>query len=423
MPRRGQVKEKAGDRLVDRVGLGVLAAQFPDVLVDRVVAEAGRRERRTRDLPAALMVRYVVALALFPSDGYDEVMRQVKLADDWLSGSAGPVKVPATTAITKARDRLGPEPVKLLFEQAAVPMALPRRTVGAFYRRWRVCAVDGTTLLVPDTDENAAAFGKPGNDQGEGALPQVRLLGLVECGTRALLAAGFGGTGGSKAASEQALAPGLLSALRPGMLLLADRNFLGFALFAKAAATGADLLWRAKKDRRLPVDAELADGSYLSHLAEPGTRGKGRKITVRVVEYTLDRDPDTADPLPASRKETYRLVTTILDPATAPAAELAALYSDRWEVETLLDEIKVHQQDGRLVLRSRTPDRVEQEVWGILTLHRALRKLIHDTALVEGIDPDRLSFTHTVTIVRRQVVRRALFPPPADGPCPGRGDR
>ncbi|ABW12831.1 transposase IS4 family protein [Parafrankia sp. EAN1pec] len=420
MPRRGQVKEKPEDRLVDRVGLGVLAAQFPDALVDRVVAETGRRERRTRDLPAALTLRYVVALALFPSDGYDEVMRQVKVADDWLSDKAGPVKVPATTAITKARDRLGVEPVKLLFERTAVPMALPRRTVGAFYRGWRVCTVDGTTLLVPDTDENAAAFGKPGNDQGEGALPQVRVLGLVECGTRALLGAGFGGTGGSKAASEQALFPDLLGALRPGMLVLADRNFLGFELFAKAAATGADLLWRAKSDRRLPIDTELADGSYLSHLVEPGTRDKGRKITVRVVEYTLDRDPDS--PLPAGKKETYRLVTTILDPDAAPATDLAALYSDRWEVETLLDEIKVHQQDGRLVLRSRAPDRVEQEVWGVLLLHRALRKLIHDTALVEGIDPDRLSFTHTVTIVRRQVVRRAIFPPPPDGPDPGRGD-
>ncbi|WP_322762701.1 IS4 family transposase [Frankia sp. Cr2] len=422
MPRRGQVKEKRGDRLVDRVGLGVLAAQFPDALLDEVVAETGRRERRTRDLPAALTLRYVIALALFPSDGYDEVMRQVKVADDWCSDRAGPVKVPATTAITRARDRLGVEPVKLLFERTAVAMALPQRTVGAFYRGWRVCAVDGTTLLVPDTDENAAAFGKPGNDQGEGALPQVRVLGLVECGTRALLGAGFGGTGGSKAASEQALFDELLPALCPDLLVLADRNFLGFELFEKAAATGADLLWRAKADRRLPVDVELPDGSYLSHLVAPATRGRGRKITVRVVEYTLDRDPDTGQPLPASKKETYRLVTTVPDPAAAPAAELAALYSDRWEVETLLDEIKVHQQDGRLVLRSRTPDRIEQELWGVLLLHRALRKLIHDTALREGIDPDRLSFTHTVSIVRRQVVRRAIFPPPPDRPDPRSGD-
>ena len=127
--------------------------------------------------------------------------------------------------------------------------------------------------------------------------------------------------------------------------------------------------------------------------------------------------------MPAAKKETYRLVTTILDPAAAPAGELAALYSDRWEIEILLDEIKIHQQAGRLVLRSRSPDRVEQELWGILALHRALRKLIHDTALVEGINPDRLSFTHTVTIVRRQVVRRAIFPPPADGPDPRGGDR
>lgn len=405
------MKVKSGDRLVDRVGLGVLASQFPNALIERVIEETGRRERRSRDLPAALMARYVVALALFPSDGYDEVMRQVKLADDWLVDGRGPVRIPATTAITSARDRLGVEPVKLLFARTAVPMALPDKTIGGFYRRWRVCAIDGTSVLVPDTRENAAAFGKPGNDLGAGALPQIRILGLVECGTRGLLAAGFGGTGGAKAASEQALVPELLGAFTPGMLVLADRNFLGFDMVGKCAATGADLLWRAKSNHRLPVVKDLSDGAYLSYLSQPGTRGKGRRIPVRVIEYTLDRDPDTGRALPASKRETYRLVTTILDPTHAPADELAELYSQRWEHETLLDEIKVHQQDNRLVLRSRTPERVEQEVWGILALHRALRKLIHDAALTEGLDPDRLSFTHTVKIVRRQVVRRAIFPP------------
>lgn len=411
MPRRGQVKAKTGDRLVDRVGLGVLASQFPNALIERVIEETGKREQRSRDLPAVLMARYVLALALFPSDGYDEVMRQVKLADDWLADGRGEVRIPATTAITSARDRLGVEPVKMLFTRTAVPMALPDKTIGGFYRRWRVCAIDGTSLLVPDTKENAAAFGKPGNDLGAGALPQIRVLGLVECGTRALLAAGFGGTGGTKAASEQALVPELLGAFTPGMLVLADRNFLGFDMVAKCVATGADLLWRAKSNHRLPVVEELADGSYLSYLSAPGTRGKGQRIPVRVIEYTLDRDPDTGRPLGASKRETYRLVTTIGDPTHAPAAELAELYGQRWEHETLLDEIKIHQQDNRMVLRSRTPKRVEQEVWGILALHRALRKLIHDAALTEGLDPDRLSFTRTVKIVRRQVVRRAVFPP------------
>jgi hypothetical protein len=409
------VKVKSGDRLVDRVGLGVLASQFPDVLIERVVEETGKREQRSRDLPAVLMVRYVLALALFPSDGYDQVMRQVKLADDWLADGCGVVRVPATTTITAARDRLGVAPLKVLFSRTAGPMAVPDKTIGGFYRRWRVCAIDGTTLLTPDTKENAAAFGKPGNDRGEGALPQIRVLGLVECGTRALLAAGFGGTGGTKAASEQALVPTLLGAFTANMLVLADRNFLGFGMVEKCAATGADLLWRVKSDRRLPVTDEFADGSYLSYLSAPGTRGKGRRVPVRVIVYTLDRDPDTGRAIPESKRETYRLITTILDPAHAPADELAALYGQRWEHETLLDEIKIHQQDKRLVLRSKLPERVEQEVWGILAVHRALRKLIHDAALTEGLDPDRLSFTHTVKIVRRQVVRRAVFSPAESG--------
>lgn len=388
-----------------------MAAQFPDALIEGVLDETGRREQRRRDLPAALMVRYVIALALFPSDGYDEVMRQVRVADDWLRSGAPVVKIPATTAITSARDRLGPEPVKLVFTRTAVPMAVPDKTVGGFYRRWRVCAIDGTSMLVPDSAENAQAFGKPGNDAGEGALPQIRVLGLVECGTRALLAASFGGTGGTKAASEQALVGDLLGSFTPGMLILADRNFLGFDMWERCAATGADLLWRAKKDTVLPVVEELPDGSYLSYLAEPGTRRQGRRITVRVIEYTLDRDPATGEPLPASKSETYRLVTTVTDPIAAPAAELAAVYAQRWEEETMLKEIKVAQQDARLVLRSKTPERVEQEIWGILALHRALRKLIHDAALTAGIDPDRLSFTHAVKVVRRQIVRRAIFPP------------
>lgn len=416
MPRRGQVKERSDDRLVDRVGLGVLASQFPDALVNEVIEETGRRERRSRDLPAALMARYVIALALFPSDGYDEVMRQVKLAEDWLAGDAGPVKVPSTTAISSARDRLGIEPVKRLFERTATPMAVRGKTAGAFYRDWRTCAFDGTTLLVPDTSANAKAYGKPGNDQGVGALPQIRVLGLAECGTRSLLAAAFGGTGGSKAASEQKLLRTVLDAFAPGMLVLADRNFLGFDTWKRAAATGADLLWRAKLDRHLPVDQPLADGSYLSHLPEPGGKRDAETITVRVIEYTLDRDPATGRPLGHANKETYRLVTTILDPDSAPAEELAGLYAERWEDENLFDEIKIHQQDARLVLRSRTPERVEQEVWGILALHRALRALIHDAALAQDIDPDRISFTHAVKVVRRQVVRRAISPPPQDGP-------
>jgi hypothetical protein len=423
MPRRGQVKVRLSDRLVDRVGLGVLASAFPDALIEEVLTETGRREQRRRDLPAALMVRYVIALALFPSDGYDEVMRQVKVADDWLRAGAGVVKIPATTAITSGRDRLGVAPMKLLFSKTATPMAMPDKTVGGFYRAWRVCAIDGTSALVPDTAENAEAFGKPGNDLGAGALPQIRVLGLVECGTRALLAAAFGGTGGIKAASEQALVPELLGAFNPGMLVLADRNFLGFDMWEQCAATGSDLLWRAKKDTMLPVVEELPDGSYLSYLVQPGTRRKGRRIRVRVIEYTLDRDPDTDEPLPASKRETYRLVTTICDPNAAPAADLAALYAQRWEHETLLDEIKIHQQDSRLVLRSKLPERVEQEIWAILALHRALRKLIHDTALGAGIDPDRLSFTHAVKVVRRQITRRAIFPPTQSEGSTRSGDR
>jgi hypothetical protein len=412
VPRAGQVKPPVPERLGDRVAIGALTSVFPPGLVDRVVAECGRTEQRRRLLPARMVVYYVLALALFAELGYVEVLRLLveALRRPARVRQAALGRLPVKSALVQARARLGPEPLRALFVAAARPLATPA-TPGAWYRDWRLVALDGTTLDVADTPANDAAFGraKSGRGEGTGAFPQVRVVGLVECGTHATVQAVLGpyGTG------EVTLAGELLGRLGKGwgagMLLLADRLFVGAELWCAAAWTGADLLWRVKTGKTaplLPVDQVLADGSWRSRLYAASDRRKRNPIIVRVVEYAID---DRGRPQAAGTR--YRLVTTILDPEAAPAAELAALYHQRWEVEGALDELKTHQRGAGVVLRSKHPQGVEQEVWAHLLVHYAIRALLHQAALEDDLDPDRLSFTGTLRIVRRHLASHAAFSP------------
>lgn len=403
MPRAGQVKPPADERLPDRIAIGLLTAAFPPELVDRVVAETGRVQQRSRLLPARVVVYYVLAMCLFFGQGYEEVARLLTGGLAYARRWRGSWQVPTTAAITRARARLGPEPLRALFAAVCQPMAA-EATAGAFYRQWRLVAVDGTTFDLPDSEANAGFFGRPGSARGagKGAFPQVRVTALGECGTHAIFAAAMG----PLAVHETGLARRLFSQLHAGMLLLADRGFYGFDLWRQAAGTGADLLWRVKNIAVLPVMEQLADGSYLSRIY--AARDKNRHagpVTVRVVEYTL-----------AGQATVYRLITTILDPAQAPALELAACYAQRWEIETSFDELKTHQGAPRMVLRSQTPGGVQQEVYGFLLVHYAIRSLMHQAALDGGIDPDRVSFTRTLRLARRQVPAQAALSPLTAGP-------
>jgi hypothetical protein len=404
------VKPPAGDRLPDRIAIGLLTATFPPELVDRVVAETGRVQRRSRLLPARVVVYYVLAMCLFFGQGYEEVARLLTDGLAYARRWRGTWRVPTTAAITRARARLGPEPLRALFAEVCQPVATEAGS-GSFYRAWRLVAVDGTTFDLPDTAANAGFFGRPGSPRGagKGAFPQVRVAGLGECGTHAIFAAALG----PLAVHETELARRLFGRLRAGMLLIADRGFTGFDLWRAAAATGADLLWRVRNSAVLPVAEQLADGSYLSHIY--AARDKHRHadpITVRVVEYTL-----------AGQATVYRLITTILDPAQAPALDLAALYAQRWEFEISLGELKTHQGAPRMVLRSHTPDGVQQEVYGFLLVHYAIRALMHQAALDAATDPDRISFIRTLRLARRQVPAQAALSPLTAGPRadPGSG--
>lgn len=393
----------AGSRITDYISLGVIAKFFPADKVREVLEQTHRASVRERDLPARVMVYYVIALALYMRSSYREVLRCLLEGVQWLLDPSAAVKVAGKSGISQARSRLGPEPMKKLYAAVVAPIA-ERRTKGAWYREWRLISLDGSTLDTADTEENEKAFGRPGASRGSSAFPKIRFVALLENGTHVLWAARM-----SKYATDEiTLAQDVVPALSKGMLCLADRFFPSYKLWQAAARTGADLLWRTRQNAHLDVDQRLPDGSYLSRIyASTSDRRNQRKgIVVRVIDYRL-KDVQDAEPI-------YRLMTTILDPTQAPAKELAALYHERWEIETALDELKTHLRGAQIVLRSKTPELVEQEFWGLLMAHFATRGLMHEAALQADEDPDRLSFLHSVRVVQRRMARYAAIPPSAE---------
>jgi hypothetical protein len=350
-----------------------------------------------------VVVYYVIALALYMRSSYREVLRCLLEGVQWLLDPSVSIRVAGKSGISQARTRLGAEPVRALYEATVAPIA-ETRTRGAWYRQWRLMSLDGSTLDVADTKENEEAFGRPGASRGRAAFPKIRFVALLENGTHVLWAARVD----KYATDELTLAEEVVPALRKGMLCLAERFFPSHhKLWQKAAATGADLLWRTRQNARLEIDRRLPDGSYLSRIY-PSTsdrRNQRKAIVVRVIDYRLDKVPD-AEPI-------YRLITTILDHKLAPAKELAALYHERWEIETALDELKTHLRGAQIVLRSKTPELVKQEFYGLLMAHFAIRGLMHEAALRADEDPDPLSFLHAVRVVQRRMARFAAISPSA----------
>jgi hypothetical protein len=358
--------------------LGELTQQVPFEMVDAVLEETCRVQRRVRDLPARVVVYLLLAGCLFAELGYSQVWGRLTAGPEGL-----PVPDPAASAMTQARRRLGPGPLRALFFLLRGPS--PADT------RWRgllVCAVDGTIMTVADSTANLAAYSKhKGGAAGGSGYPQLRLLALVSCGTRTIIDAVFGPC----SSGETTYAAGLVRSLRAGMLLLADRNFGSGPLARKIAAAEADFLIRVKTGNsapKLPVLRRLPDGSWLSLLGG---------VPVRVIDaawtVTTSAGRFTSD---------CRLITTLTDTARFPAPDLAVLYHERWEVE-----LKSTILGGR-VLRARTPDGIEQEVWALLVTYQALRTAIADAAsTAPGTDPDRASFAIALNTARDQVIQAA----------------
>jgi hypothetical protein len=394
----------SGSRITDYISLGVIAKTFPSAKILTILEATAKSSIRQRDLPAPVVVYYVIALALYMQSSYREVLRCLLEGIQWLRDPSARVKVAGKSGISQARTRLGWEPLRQLHEEVVKPIAVPA-TKGAWYGAWRLVSLDGSTLEVADEKVNEEAFGRPGASRGRSAYPQIRFVSLVENGTHVL----FGSQMGGYALGEITLAKAVLPCLHQGMLCLADRPFFGYELWNQARATGADLLWRVKKNLRLARENRLADGSYLSRIypSERDGRQQTNGILVRVIEYELEGG-EGAEPI-------YRLVTSVLDHEKAPAQEMAALYHERWEIETALDELKTHLRGAQIVLRSKTPDLVRQEFYGLLLAHFAVRGLMHEAALQAKEDPDRLSFLHAVRVVRRKVPVFSAIPPLSRG--------
>jgi hypothetical protein len=405
VPRAGQQAREDEGGLEDRISVGVLARAFPRELVDEVIDAAGARERRRRVLPAWLTLYFTLALALFMDRGAARVMRKLAGVLAWAERGVA-VTVPSEEALSNARARLGPEPVRLLFEKVAGFIA-PPGAEGAWWRGLRLVSLDGTTLDAQDEQANWARFGGPSTRTPEGkrlrgAFPQVRLVALAECGTRALVAA----VHGAFSTGEKTLARELIGKLGEGMLCLADRNFACWELWHDAAATGAQLLWRIGASFTLPVVEVLPDGTYLSRLKAPRRlrKDEGADIAVRVIEYRLEDEDGNVT-------ETFTLITTLLDPDAAPARDLAALYQARWEIETALGSLKAQMKGPGVVLRSKTPDGVVQEIWALLCAYHAVRDLISAAAALAREDPLRICFTNALDVVRDPVGNPGSFSP------------
>lgn len=361
--------------------LGELTQHIPFEMVDEALAATRTTQSRLRDLPSRVVVYLLLAGCLFPETGYPGVWRKLTAAlTDILTAT------PTARGLATARQRVGVPPLRWLFDLLRGPAAIPGQR-GTWWRGLLVCAIDGTTLTVPDTPHMRTQFTKQRGNHGGTGYPQIRLVALVACGTRTIIDAVFGPT----TTGETTYTPALLRSLHTGMILLADRNFGAAGLLARIAATGADVLVRLKNGRKVPVLARYRDGSYLSTL---GT------VRVRIVECEI-----TIATTAGRRTGVYRLATTLLDPHTHPAAALIQLYHERWEIETAYLELKSSILDGR-VLRARTPTGIEQEVYALLVTYQLLRTAIADAMLTRpDTDPDRASFCIAWQLARDQLVQ------------------
>lgn len=397
-----RIKAKiAGElRTSDFLTLASLMGVIPYGTVLEVLKKCGVKTQRYRKLPMELMVYYVVCMTLYAKVSLQEVLRCIFEGCDKLKLPLSCGVIDGRGGIPNARNRLGAKVMCDLFETVCVPIATPE-TIGAFYRKWRLTAIDGSTLDLPDEKANREFFGAPGASRGKAAFPKLRFVALLEIGTHAIFAAAHG----PYKDHENTLAKKLWPSLKAGMLLIADRGFGCHPVYSEAVKTGADLLFRVRGVMKFAQLTVLGDGSYLSRLyPSPNDRRKDiNGITIRVIEYRLK-----------GGKEKYVLITSILDPLQAPAAELAAVYHERWEIEMGYDEIKNHLKEPGECLRSKTPELVIQEFYGYLLTHFTIRSLMHQAALKNHCDPDKLSFVEAVRVVCRKITA-AHFPPPADG--------
>lgn len=393
-----------GARLSDFLSASLLARVYPATMIGEILDEHGCNSKRIRSLPAVPGTYFCMALSLYPEAAYEQVFAVVTQGLSWMQGHDAQATI-AKSSISEMRGKIGYAPLQRLVARACLPLADAKLHPDAFYAGLRLIAIDGSNLEVADEPGNVSAFGYPGSRTGHAGYPQAQCAVLVECATHAIIAANLG----AYREAEWTICKPLLASLNANMLCLADRGFNGYTHWAAAAATGAQLLWRISNNRQLPVVKALSDGSYLSVIYPSGIISKKKRqastegITVRVIDYAL---PNAGETQPR-----YRLLSTLLDEKAAPALELAALYHERWEVEAVFDELKIHLLQKRRVLRSKTADLVRQEFYGWVLAHYAVRWLMHQAATAHHLPDRSLSFTANVQLVRRAQPQSGAFPP------------
>jgi hypothetical protein len=398
---RSKAELSTGARLADYLTVGFLAMNCPLDKVREALANNAAESKRRRGLPHEVLVYFVMAMCLYANVAYEEVLRLVieglrqLVGDDELYGA-----LVTKGAISQARGQVGVAPLRQLYQSQVVPHG-PSGMRGVWYAGLRVMAIDGCSLDMPDETANVKHFGYPGASRGDSAFPQLRFVAMAECGTHTLCYA----NPGPYSAGELALAEAVIDRADASMLVTADRNFYSYAFWQRAIKTGAKLLFRVKRNLRLPREKELADGSYLTtvYANEKDRRHKVNGAVVRVIEYTLDGIPD---PEPS-----YYLITNCFDIEVAPAVELAALYHRRWTIEQTFDEFKTHLAERDVVLRSKRPALVEQEFYALLLAHAAIRRLMTQAAATTNQAAEDLSFIHAVRVLKRRLPASAAIPP------------
>lgn len=420
---------KKGIRVSENISLEQMQRYYPLDVVQDCLKTTNCESQRNRELPNWFVVYYLMAACNQRHLSQKEVLRRMGDGIQWFQGLVD-IKVTGRSGITQSKERVASKAMKAIFDSCSLPIA-KQGEPSCFYKDLLIVIIDGTEFDLYDSIPNSQHFGKSSNQHGETGYPKARTVGLMEAGTRIVFDLAIGRYKKPKPTqesdkptekdktkkkrellseskvdvSEIKLARKLIRSLKPGMLLLADRLFMAFDLFEDCRRTGAQLLFRARDDRNLKKDEKLSDDSYLSTLYD-SKKGSKRKSKVRVVEFDVEATTENEEPKTTS----YRLITTLLDPIRYPAVELANLYRQRWQIETMLDEAKNHLLGGEL-LRSRTPELVEQEIYAAFMTNNLIHSMMYEAAVRAKIDPGDLSFTHAKNVFERYLPKFGLFSP------------
>ena len=379
-----------------KISLAFISKSYDKDLIEKAISLYDRKERRVRLLPSHIVFYYVLSLMMYPGVAAKEVLA-ILLENFNISQDFPDQKIPVKSAITKARKRLGYEPLKHIYDNYVKPIA-NSNSKGSFYRGLRLVSIDGTIINLPDSKSNTLCFKK---DQQLSPLPPARMVCLCETGTHLL----FGAKISSIKDGEATIAKEILKNLTKDMLCVADRNFFGYNCWKAASKTEASLLWRMKSNVKLPIIKRFSDGSYLSQYQKEGTKDIFQLRVVEILGKSLDSNTGQI------KEEIYKFVTNILDPDLLPAQDFMKLYMSRWEIENSFKELKVIMPNYQSIIRAKLPELVYQEIYALLLVHYAIRSLMHESALQEDIDPDELSFIHSFAIIKRKARNYPLFSP------------